>query len=133
MALYGALDTNPWQVRDAVHSGLAMREALSDYNERLKGRGQPQLVMGMGIHHGPVVAGIIGADDFVQFDVYGDVVNVASRVQTLTRDFEADLLVSDVVMKQLDDSFEARSMPATKVKGKSDPIRTFAIDGANNR
>jgi adenylate cyclase len=129
MALFGALEDNPWQVRDAVEAALAMRTALGKYNEDLAAQGLEPLAIGMGIHHGPVVAGVIGAEGLLQFDVHGDVVNVAARVESLTRTFSTDLLVTDAVKGALNGSFPLREMPPTPVKGKSVPILTFAVDG----
>ncbi len=129
MALFGALEANPWQVKDAVEAALAMREALGRYNESLAAEGLPRLAIGMGIHHGVVVAGVIGAEGLLQYDVHGDVVNVAARVESLTRTFPTDLLITDTVKEKLDDRFVLREMPPTPVKGKSVPILTFAVDG----
>ena len=57
MALFGALQPNPWQTNDAAHAALAMRAALADYNAALRGEGLPPLAVGVGIHRGSVVAG----------------------------------------------------------------------------
>lgn len=130
MALFGALETNPWQVKDSVQAALAMRDSLSLYNEGLAAEGLPPLAIGMGIHHGTVVAGVMGGEELLQFDVYGDVVNVASRVEGLTRGFGTDLLVTDAVQAALEGQFITRQMPPATVRGKSVPIQTFAVDGA---
>ncbi|HYV56177.1 MAG TPA: adenylate/guanylate cyclase domain-containing protein, partial [Candidatus Nitrosopolaris sp.] len=60
LALFGALEANPWQTNDAAHAALAMRSALADYNAALVGEGLPPLAVGVGIHRGSVVAGVIG-------------------------------------------------------------------------
>lgn len=129
MALFGALDNNPWQVRDAVQAALAMREALATYNASLLAEGLPALAIGVGVHHGVVVTGVMGAEDLLQFDVHGDVVNITARVESLTRTFGVDILVTDVVKSLVDHGFITREMPPTPVKGKSVPIYTFAVDG----
>jgi len=129
MALFGALDNNPWQVKDAVEAALAMRAGLAGYNESLQSEGLPALAIGVGVHHGVVVAGVMGAEDLLQFDVHGDVVNVTARVESLTRSFDVDILVTEAVKSLLDERFLTREMPPTPVKGKSAPILTFAVDG----
>lgn len=129
MALFGALQANPWQVKDAVEAGLAMRDGLSKYNQTLLAEGLPALSLGIGINHGLVVAGVVGAEGLLQFDVYGDAVNVAARVEALTRGFGTDLLVTDAVKRELDDRFVTREMPPTHVKGKTEAILTYAVDG----
>jgi len=129
IALFGALDANPWQVKDAVEAGCAMRESLARYNRTLAEEGLPTLAIGIGINNGLVVAGVVGAEGLLQYDVHGDAVNVAARVEALNRTFSTDLLVTDTVKNALDGRFITREMPATRVKGKTEAILTWAIDG----
>jgi class 3 adenylate cyclase len=128
MALFGAIEHNPWQTADAVKAALAMREALAAYNQQLTGRGLAKLEFGVGIHTGDVVAGVMGSDRFMEFTVIGDPVNTAARVEALTRVHQVDILVTEAVQKTLDPRFVVRAMPPAAVKGKSEPIATFAID-----
>ena len=128
MALFGALEHNPWQTADAVKAALAMREALAAYNRELEGRGLAKLEFGVGIHTGDVVAGVMGSDRFSEFTVIGDPVNLAARVEALTRVHQVDILVTEEVQKTLDARFVTRAMPPAAVKGKSEPIATFAIE-----
>lgn len=128
MALFGALEHNPWQTADAVKAALAMREALAVYNRALEQRGIPKLEFGVGIHTGDVVAGVMGSDRFMEFTVIGDPVNIAARIEALTRVHQVDILVTEDVMKTLDPRFVARAMPPVAVKGKTEPIATFAIE-----
>jgi adenylate cyclase len=128
MALFGALEHNPWQTADAVKAALAMREALAVYNRELEGRGLGKLEFGVGIHTGDVVAGVMGSDRFMEFTVIGDPVNIAARVEALTRVHQVDILVTEDVMKTLDPRFVARALPPAVVKGKSEPLATFAIE-----
>ena len=129
MALFGALETNPWQARDAVEAALAMRAALAAYNRTLAAEGLPAITFGIGINCGEAVVGVVGHETLLQFDVLGDPVNVASRVEALTRTLGAEILVTDAVRNFLDDQYLVREMPPTAVKGKSMPILTFAVDG----
>ena len=64
MALFGALEPNPWQANDAVHAALAMQHALIAYNEELSARDLPALRLGVGIHRGPAIAGVIGSNSW---------------------------------------------------------------------
>ena len=77
---------------------------------------------------GGVVAGLMGSDRFMEFTVIGDPVNIAARVEALTRVHQVDILVTEEVMKTLDPRFVARPMPPVAVKGKTEPIATFAIE-----
>lgn len=129
MALFGALEDNPWHPADAVRAGLAMREALARYNAELDAQGLPTLKIGIGVHRGEVVAAVMGCDALLEYTVIGDPVNTASRVETLTKDHGVDLLITDDVRRGLDDRFELRAMPAVAVRGKSTPVATWAVVG----
>lgn len=128
LALFGALEPNRWQGRDSVLAALEMRAALVRYNVELCARGLPELRFGIGIHSGEVVAGVIGTGGLSKFSVTGDPINVASRVEGLTRQFKVDLLITDEVRLTLDDRFRLRAMPPTLVKGKVEPIRTWFVE-----
>jgi adenylate cyclase len=129
LALFGALEANPWQSNDAVGAALAMRAALVEYNATLAREGLPPLAMGIGIHRGAVVAGVLGTAELVEYGVIGSTVNVASRVEELTRTHEVDILVSEAVRAALDRRFVLRAMPPTAVPGIDAPLATFAVDG----
>jgi adenylate cyclase len=129
LALFGAVDSNPWQARDAVLAALAMRDALREYNESLRHASLPELRFGVGIHSGDVVCGVMGAGEFSKFGVTGDPINVASRIEGLTREHDVDVLVSSVVRDALDERFRVRAMPPALVKGKPEPIETYFVEG----
>ena len=128
LALFGALEANPWQTNDAVRAALAMRTALAEYNATLAGDGLPPLAMGVGIHRGAVVAGVIGTAELVEYGVLGSAVNLASRVETLTRTHGVDILVTDAVRAALDRRFALRAMPPAPVAGVAAPLATFAVE-----
>ena len=129
LALFGALESNPWQTNDAVHAALGMRAALADYNTTLAGNGVPPLAMGIGIHRGTVVAGVIGSAELMEYGVIGSTVNVASRVERLTRTHGVDVLVTEAVRQAIDPRFRLRAMPAVEVRGLPGALATFAVEG----
>ena len=129
LALFGAVEPNPWQARDAVLAALAMRDALAQYNAKLRAQSLPELRFGIGIHGGEVVCGVTGAGAFSKFGVAGDPINVASRIEGLTREHRVDLLVSAAVGAALDDGFRLRAMPPWFVKGKAEPVQTYFVEG----
>lgn len=129
LALFGALEPNPWQADDAVRAALAMREALKEYNEELALAGQPALRVGIGLHRGVAVAGVIGSEELVEFTVIGSTVNLASRVEHLTRRHAADILITAAVREALDARFALQELPAAAVAGISEPVVTYAVEG----
>jgi class 3 adenylate cyclase len=129
LALFGALDQNPWQANDAVHAALAMSAALEEYNQSLAAEGLPRLRFGVGIHCGPVVAGILGSDELIEFTAIGRNVNLAARVEALTRIHQVSILVTPEVKDALDPRFVLRALPAAPVKGFAAPVVTYAVEG----
>ncbi len=129
LTLFGALRFNPWQVQDAVMGALAMRKALVEYNEELRSKSLPELSFGIGIHQGEVLAGVMGNFELSKFGVVGDTINVAARVEALTRVHDVDLLITEEVRNQLDDRFSLEEMPAVPVKGKQESIVTYLVEG----
>ena len=128
LALFGALEPNPWQTDDAVCAALAMREALVKYNEELARAGLPTLRIGIGLHRGVAVAGIIGSEELVEFTVIGSAVNLASRVEHLTRRHAVDILVTAAVREVLDARFTLHELPPMAVSGISAPVVTYAVE-----
>jgi adenylate cyclase len=129
LTLFGALRSNPWQVQDAVKGALAMRKALAEYNEELRSKSLPELSFGIGIHQGEVLAGVMGNFELSKFGVVGDTINVAARVEALTRVHDVDLLITEKIKNQLDDRFSLKEMPAAPIKGKQEPIVTYLVEG----
>jgi len=129
LALFGALEANPWQTNDALHAALAMRAALADYNAELVAARRPALAMGVGVHRGPVVAGLIGSEGLMEYGVIGRTVNVASRVERLTRTHGVDILITAAARAALDERFRLRALPAVAVKVIATALATYAVEG----
>ena len=70
----------------------------------------------------------MGSDRLMEFTVIGDPVNLAARVEGLTRTHGVDILVTSDVQKTLDARFVLREMPPTVVKGKAEPVATYAVE-----
>lgn len=129
MALFGAHEPNPWQTNDAVRAALAMQDALALYNTELAARGIPPLRVGIGIHSGAAIAGVIGSHELMEFTVIGRTVNLAARVERLTRVHNVGVLITAPVHARLDPRFVLEPMPAREVRGVSDPVLTYAVIG----
>ena len=128
MALFGALERNPWQCQDAVRAALAMQRAVADGNAARAARALPPLRLGIGIHHGVAVAGVVGSAELQEFTVIGSTVNLASRVERLTRELGAGVLVTAAVRAHLDGRFAVSELPPVAVRGVEQPVVTFRVE-----
>ncbi len=104
-----------------------MRAALREYNVELEREGLPSLALGIGIDRGLGLVGLVGARERMEYDFVGRTVNVAARVQTLTRIHQADILVTEALRAELDARFVLTPMPAEFVKGIAEPLVTYAV------
>jgi class 3 adenylate cyclase len=129
VAYFGALQPNPWQCGDAVRAALAMRDAIRAYNVELAREGLPPLAIGIGIHRGVGLAGLVGSRERQEFSFLGSAVNLAARVQALTRLHQVDILVTEALRAELDQSIVLEPMPAARVKGFAESIVTYAVKG----
>jgi adenylate cyclase len=130
LALFGALAPNPWQANDAANAAIAMQAEMRDYNRALERDGLPKLEVGIGLHRGTGVAGLVGSHELKEFAFVGRTVNVAARVQDLTRSHDAEIIVTEALRVTLDPRFHTRELPAANVKGVADSISIHALEGA---
>jgi len=95
MATFGTPRKGPHDATDALRCALELVENLAEWNEKRAHRGFPLIHVGVGLHYGSAVMGDIGDERHVEFAVIGDSVNVASRVENLTRNLDTSLVVSE--------------------------------------
>ena len=133
MAVWGAATTNGSPEEDAwaaVKAALMMRIALYHFNENQIMHGRNPIKIGCGINSGPIVAGQIGSEDHMNYTVIGDTVNLASRTEALNKPFATDILITENTYKLVHDKIIAEEMPGVHVKGKTDPIKMYAVVNA---
>lgn len=126
-AVFGAPVAREGHEEDALKTALEMRRRLDLLNKRFEARGMPAISHGVGIHTGTVLAANIGSAYRSTYSLIGDTVNLASRIQDLTKDFKTDILVSEEMKARLADRYEFLPMPRVRVKGKPSPIQVYAV------
>ncbi len=129
MALWGVPLDNPDACFNAVSACIEMRVELAKLNESRIGRGLPPLRIGMGLNCGQVIAGNIGSDEKMEYTVIGDSVNLASRIESMTKEFGTDLLIAKTVRDKVTDRFVFEACSEIKVKGKTNAIEAFKVLG----
>ena len=114
----------------AVRAALAMRASLERLNGELAAAGQPGLRQGIGLHFGEVIAGNLGSSQRLEFTVIGASVNVASRLEGLTRRFpEHPILISGALLELLPDQLEVEPLGAHPLKGWPEPVAVYGLIG----
>lgn len=123
MAFWGAPVALEDHARLAVAAALDMASALEEMRGELSGLGD-NMEIGIGVHSGRAVAGFIGSDDRLDYTVIGDTVNLASRVEGLTKGI-ARVLVTEATRNAAGDAFAWRDCGVHKVKGREEGVRLF--------
>ena len=130
MALFGAPVSYEDNARRAVAAAYEMREALASVPlEDLVLPDGMKFDIGIGIHYGDVIVGSIGSSDKTDYSVIGDNVNLASRLEGLTKTYGSKILVSQAVKDDIKtDEFVYRLLDDVKVKGKKKAVPIYSID-----
>jgi adenylate cyclase len=129
MALFGAPVAHADDPQRAVRAALGMVERLAGLNAHLRAESMPPLRIGVGVHSGEVVAGTIGPDARIEYSVIGDAVNLASRIEGLTKEMAATLLVSAETAARLGPEFRFGRRAVLPVRGKEAPVEVVEVLG----
>ena len=124
MAFWGAPLDDPEHARHAVEAALEMAEVLQRFKKEL-GEEDADFDVGIGIHSGLAVVGLIGSEQRREYTAIGDTVNLGSRIEGLTKGVSR-ILVSRETMEACGDAFEFKSFGAFKVKGREQDVELFA-------
>lgn len=131
MAVWGNVTTGGPEAdaREAVRACLEMRKELNWLNEGWAAAGRGILHVGMGLNSGEAIVGNMGSPEKMEFTVIGDAVNVASRLEGVTKDYKIGLALGEETASLLDDSFVLLPVDLLVVKGKTRPVEVFTVLG----
>ncbi len=122
MALFANAD-------DALQAGLAMLAALEGFNAERRATGVPPIEIGIGINTGSLMLGTIGEKHRMDGTVISDAVNLAARIEGLTKDYAAPMLISEFTYRELSnpEASAIRPVDVVVVKGKTRPVAIYAV------
>jgi adenylate cyclase len=105
-----------------------LRESAA-FSAELEAQGKAPLGVGIGINTGWAIVGNIGSPERMGYTAIGDTVNIASRLQDLTKEYQAGLLISHTTFEEIDDLFEAERIGLVPVKGRTEPVGIYKVLG----
>ena len=124
MAFWGAPLPDENHVENATKAAIEMRIALEKLNEQLTEENLPNINTGAGINTGPCVVGNFGSSSRFDYSVLGDAVNLAARLESSCKEYDADLIISE---HSLVDGYDYEFLDEVTVKGKSEPVKIYTI------
>lgn len=130
MAMFGAPTDDPYQEEHAIRAALEMRKEVLQLGSLFKRDRDCEFRIGIGINTGVAVVGNIGSEQKMEYTAIGDSVNLASRIESKTKEFEVDILVSEYTYVAVRNQFRFRNRGSIQVKGKADSIQVYEVLGA---
>ncbi len=127
MALWGAPAPLADHAVHAVKAALDIQKVMTEINEHRKAAGETPLRIGVGVHTGEVAAGMLGNTSQAEYSVIGDAVNVASRIEGLTKEHGTGVLVSEATWNLLGGRFAGERVGEVLVKGRRAPVVIYAL------
>ena len=117
----------PSRADDAIRSAIAMAHEVRELGDELERSGRPRVRTGTGLHTGSLMLGVIGADERFDATVIADAVNLASRIDALTKLYQADILVSQETLDALENpgEYDHRFLGMVQVTGRETPLRVY--------
>lgn len=130
MAIFGAPRHDPYQEENALRAALEMRDELSRMSVELNAIGKSTVRVGIGINSGNAVVGNIGSKKKNDYTAIGDTVNIASRLEAATRDFDTDILISEATYEAVKPITNATRMEVPlQLKGRARPVVAYKVEG----
>jgi hypothetical protein len=111
----------------ALAAAVEMQQAVREYNSKRKENDLPEIKMGIGMHTGPLIMGITGDNERMDATTISDTVNTASRLESLTKHYKANIILSDVTLNHVTqrDNFHCRNLGSVQLKGKQTAVNIF--------
>jgi adenylate cyclase len=115
------------EARAAVSCGLEMLAEVERINKDWEGTGRPHIAIGVGVHTGVATCGVVGAEGRLEYTIIGDTVNLASRLESTTKEKGVPILISDVTAALLGVDYETEPLGDVTVKGKKESTQVLTV------
>lgn len=126
MAFFGAPKKRPDDAVQAVYAALEIQEALLKFNAELIADGKNPFKTGIGLNYGYVTIGNMGSEKKMDYTIIGDPVNLASRLEGLTKQYHQDVIFSESIYRKVQDKFPCRMLDVVQVKGKTEDVKIYS-------
>jgi two-component system sensor histidine kinase ChiS len=125
----GVMALFPRKADDALANAVATQRLLMSFNAERRQRGKPPIRVGIGLHTGKLMLGIVGETERMQGDIFADAVNLASRIEGLSKLYGVSIVISEQTLSRLDhaEAYNARFLGKVQVKGKKECVSVFEI------
>ncbi len=127
MAAFGLPISHDDDEDRGVKAGINMIERLWNWNDQREKEGKPPLDMGLGLNTDKIVAGNIGSQKRMDYTMIGDGVNLAARLESACKQYNARILISDYTFKKLKGTYRIRYIDDVVVKGKTEPVGVHEV------
>jgi adenylate cyclase len=127
MAIFGAPENDPYQEEHALKAAIEMQQELAKLEKKWAMDGI-HIRIGVGIHSGPAIVGSIGSSRRMEYTAIGDTVNVASRLESATKEMGAAILLSEHTYYGAKGAFPFRNMGTISVRGREEPLTVYALE-----
>lgn len=129
MSFWNAPNRVPAHARESCAAALDIQKTLAEARRRWHGQGLPSLHTRIGIHTGEVIVGNIGSSVRLNYTIIGDAVNLASRLESLNKQYSTSILISEPARMEAGGEFLTRPIDLIAVKGKKDPVLVHELMG----
>lgn len=127
MAEFGAPIDDPEQEKNAVLTAIEMVEKLKSLNEKWRAEGKPTIDIGVGVHTGEAIVGSVGTEERMEYTAIGDTVNIASRLQVISKEKKLPIIISESTYKPIKHQFSFEEIGPVTLQGRVQSIKVFTI------
>ena len=127
MAFWGAPLDQEDHAKLACEASLEMIERLKQLQKKWKKEGKPIINIGIGLNSGEAIIGNMGSEERFDYTAIGDNINLGSRLEGLTKEYKADIIISESTNKLVEDEFVTKALGVATVKGKKKAVKIYEL------